>query len=30
MTKFYAEFEQEGWIFDKESKGIKLEYKIYE
>lgn len=30
MTKFYAEFDQGGWVFDKESKGIRLEYKIYE
>lgn len=30
MIDYYAEFDKGQWQFDKEEKGIKLEYKIYE
>ena len=30
MIDFYQQFDQEGWIFDKEEKGITLEYKMFE
>lgn len=28
MNNYYNEFDQDGWEFDKEDSGIKLEYKI--
>jgi hypothetical protein len=30
MEDFYKEFDEPGWIFDKEDEGVRLEYKIYE
>lgn len=30
MEGFYKEFDEPGWIFDKEDEGVRLEYKIYE
>ena len=30
MIDFYKQFDSEGWIFDKQEKGVKLQYKMYE
>ena len=30
MMEFYVQFDQEGWVFDKEENGVTLEYKIFE
>lgn len=30
MVSFYVQFDQQGWIFDKEEDGVTLHYKMYE
>lgn len=30
MSEFYQQFDKPGWVFDKQDKGITLEYKVYE
>lgn len=29
MSEFYEQFDKPGWVFDKQDKGITLEYKVY-
>ena len=30
MISYYKQFDIEGWILDKEEKGVTLEYKVFE